>query len=124
MATAASPHELSQALIPLPGHERVVRRGFWAKVRGTLGRVPFIDQAIAAFYAANDPGTPARVKGIILAALAYFILPIDVLPDLLAGIGFTDDATVLFLALNAIAPYIRAEHRERARTYLAEQTAT
>ncbi len=76
---------VSRALTPLPGHERYVRRGFWRKVLRTLGRVPFIDQAIAAYYAAIDPATPRFAKGMLMAALAYFIMPADMIPDVLAG---------------------------------------
>ena len=48
-----------------------------------------------------------------MAALAYFIVPADLVPDVLAGIGFTDDATVLMLAIQALAPHIRDDHVKR-----------
>ena len=115
--------EVSQALVPDPGHERYVERGFWRKVRRTLARVPFLDRAIAVYYAAFDPSTPVRVKAIMLAALAYFVMPVDVIPDVLAGIGFTDDAAVLLLAVRTLSPHIKKQHVERARAYLAEQRA-
>ncbi len=110
--------DYSRALVPLPGQERVVKRRFWEKVKKTLGKVPFLDQAIAAYYAANDPTTPRAAKAVLMAALAYFILPADFVPDLLAGIGFTDDATVLMLAIQALAPHIKDDHVEEARRFL------
>jgi uncharacterized membrane protein YkvA (DUF1232 family) len=111
---------LSRALVPLPEHERIVRRGFWRKVKRTLARVPFLDRAVAAYFAAVDPATPVRVKAVIYAALAYFVMPVDLIPDFVAVLGYTDDAAVLLLAVQTIAPYITDEHTERARRALAE----
>jgi len=107
--------EIFDALAPAPDHERVVRDGFWAKVRATAGRVPFLDRAVAAYYAALDPATPARVKAVLLAALAYFVLSIDVIPDFIVALGYTDDATVLAAAIRMLAPHITDAHRARAR---------
>lgn len=110
--------DYSRALVPVPGQERVVRRRFWEKVKRTAGKVPFLDQAIAAYYAARDPATPRAAKAILTAALAYFIVPSDFVPDVLAGIGFTDDATVLMLAIQALAPHIKDDHVKAARRFL------
>jgi len=109
---------LSRALVPVPGQERYVRRRFWEKVRRTLGRVPFVDQAIAAYYAAIDPATPRRARLVLMAALAYFVMPADLVPDLLAVVGFSDDAAVLMLAVQALAPHIKPRHVQQARTFL------
>ncbi|MBK8908395.1 MAG: DUF1232 domain-containing protein [Rhodospirillales bacterium] len=113
------PLDVSKTLAPLTGREDMVRRRFWAKVRRTLGRVPFMDEALAAFYAANDPATPTRVKAILFAALAYFIMPGDLIPDILAGVGFADDLTVLLTVFHSLRPYISDAHIERARAELA-----
>jgi uncharacterized membrane protein YkvA (DUF1232 family) len=110
--------DLSRALVPVPGQDAYVKRRFWQKVRRTIGRAPFIDQAVAAYYAAFDPATPAHAKAILMAALAYFIMPVDLVPDVIAGLGFSDDATVLMLAIQALAPHIKSEHVERARSFL------
>jgi len=109
------------ALVPLVGKEDVVHERFWDKIRRTLGKVPFTDRAIAAYYAATDPATPFRVKGILFAALAYFIMPADLIPDILVGVGFVDDATVLLTVLQSLAPYITEAHLSRAREYLDKQ---
>ena len=114
-------NEVYGALVPLVGKEHVVHEKFWSKIRRTLGKVPFTDRAIAAYYAATDPATPFRVKTILFAALAYFILPSDLVPDILAGVGFVDDATVLLTVVQSLAPYISETHVARARTYLQSQ---
>lgn len=109
------------ALVPLAGQEDVVHDRFWDKIRRTLGKVPFTDRAIAAYYAAVDPATPLRVKGILFAALAYFIMPADLIPDVLAGVGFVDDATVLLTVLQSLSPYITERHVAQARAYLDKE---
>ena len=92
-----------------------VEAGFWAKVRRVLGRVPFLEEAVAAYYCATDRATPARVKAVLIAALAYFVVPTDLIPDFIASIGFTDDAAVLFVAIQTVAPHIKDGHRDQAR---------
>ena len=102
--------------------ETRVRRGFWPKLRRSLGRISFAREALAAYFCAIDPATPARVKAILLAALAYFIAPVDLIPDIVLGLGFTDDAAVLFAAWRAVAPHILPRHRERAEAALDQGT--
>jgi uncharacterized membrane protein YkvA (DUF1232 family) len=109
--------DYGRALVPMPGQERLVKRRFWEKVRRTLGRVPFLDHAVAAYYAATDPATPRAAKGVLMAALAYFVVPVDFVPDILAGIGFSDDATVVLMAVQALAPHIGKRHYESARRF-------
>src|SRR5690606_36753412 len=75
--------------------EDVVRAKCWPKLKRVMSKVPFARDAAAAYYCAIDRGTPLRAKGIILAALAYFIMPMDAVPDVLAVIGFTDDIAVI-----------------------------
>ena len=62
--------------------------------------------------------TPMKAKGILVGALAYFILPFDVVPDFILGLGFTDDMAVLFAALNVIRTHLKPSHREQARDTL------
>jgi uncharacterized membrane protein YkvA (DUF1232 family) len=104
----------------LARNEAQVVRGFCGKLRRSIGRVPFLEEAVSAYYCAFDPQTPRPVKAMLLAALAYFVVPSDVIPDFIAGLGFTDDATVLFITLRMVTNHIRDSHRERARRRLAD----
>lgn len=97
-----------------------VRRRFWGTLRRAARQVPFMEDVVAGYYCALDDRTPARVRGILLAALAYFVLPLDVIPDVLAGIGFTDDVAVLAAALNAVRVHITPAHRLAARQALED----
>ncbi len=98
------------------GHDNAttVKRGFWPKMAKHLGRIPFAQEALAAWYCATDPATPARVKGMLLAALAYFVVPVDLIPDFLPGLGFTDDLTVLLTTIGLIRAHLKPEHRQKA----------
>lgn len=93
--------------------ERQVRSKFWPKMKRVASKVPFARDAAAAYYCAMDRDTPF-VLGILLAALGYFILPIDAVPDIFAVVGFTDDIAVLTAALAMIRAHIKMEHYEAA----------
>ncbi len=92
-----------------------VERKFWDKLRKYIRHVPFVDDLIAAYYCAVDAATPLHVKAVLFGALAYFIMPLDLLPDVLTWVGFTDDAAVLYAALRTIAPHIKDVHRRQAK---------
>lgn len=95
-----------------------VERGFWSKLKRSVGRAPFLDEAVSAYFCAFDPETPRSVKAMLLAALAYFVVPSDMVPDFIAGLGFTDDATVLLATVRLMAGHITERHRDEARKRL------
>ena len=92
----------------------------WAMLRRIGRRLPFAQDALAAYFCAIDPQTDRRVKLTLAGALAYFVMPIDLIPDFLPLVGFTDDAAVIAAALAAVSRSIRPEHREQARRSLDE----
>jgi uncharacterized membrane protein YkvA (DUF1232 family) len=96
-----------------------VRRDFWAKAKRFAAQLPFAEDLLTAYYCAFDRDTPVQVKAGLVGAIAYFVLPYDMLPDLLPGLGFADDAAVLASAIRLVAEHIRPEHREAARAALA-----
>lgn len=98
--------------------ERRVRSGFVRKIMKFAGKLPFADDLAAAYYAATDPATPRKTKAVLFGALAYFVIPTDALPDIIAGLGFTDDATVLATAIALVGSQIKPEHRRAARRLL------
>ncbi|MCB5202505.1 DUF1232 domain-containing protein [Neorhizobium sp. T786] len=100
--------------------EKQVRAKFWPKLKRAAGYIPFSRDLVAAYYCAIDPKTPLRVRGVLLAALAYFIMPFDFLPDVLAVVGFTDDVAVIATALRMIQGHIADRHYEAADRSLAD----
>ena len=103
--------------------EEQVRRRFWRKLRKLAARLPFAEDLIAAHYCAFDRETPAHVKAALVGALAYFVLPADLIPDVLPVIGYTDDAAMLAAAIKLVASHITPDHREAARRTLMRMRA-
>ena len=102
-----------------------ILNAFPSKLSANANKIPFKTQLTAAYYAVRDPNTSIKVKATLAAALAYFILPTDFFPDLIAGIGFTDDFAVLMLVIKRLGPAITKDHYELARRRLeSEQKPT
>ena len=90
--------------------ENRVKKRFWPVLKRAVRQVPFSRDLVASYYCALDPRTPTKVRGILLAALAYFVLPLDGIPDFFALVGFSDDVAVLTAAFAAIRGHIREDH--------------
>jgi uncharacterized membrane protein YkvA (DUF1232 family) len=101
-------------------NETRVERGFWNKLARVAASIPFAEDLVAAYYCARDPQTPTRVRAVLLAALAYFVVPTDAIPDFIAVFGFTDDMTVLATAIAMVAKHLKPRHREAAVEALAK----
>jgi uncharacterized membrane protein YkvA (DUF1232 family) len=99
--------------------EAELRRSFWKKLRELAARLPFAEDLIAAHYCAFDRQTPLHVKAALVGALAYFVLPADLIPDVLPVVGYTDDAAVLATAIKLVSSHITPDHREAAQRALA-----
>lgn len=98
--------------------EKVMRSAFWEKLRRFAGKVPFAEDLAAAWYCAKDPRTPMRVRGTLVAALTYFVLPTDVIPDFILGLGFSDDMTVLMIAYSLVSNHVQPRHYRAAKRAL------
>ncbi|HEX3701051.1 MAG TPA: YkvA family protein [Phenylobacterium sp.] len=121
-AEKASPHvngvlDPSQALVPatVKLNERIVARGFWPKIRKVAAHVPFAAEALSVWYSVQDAETPATAKGLMLACLAYFVLPTDAIPDWIPVIGYADDAAVFAALLGVVGRHLKPQHRAAAR---------
>ncbi len=97
-----------------------IREDFWRTVKKAARHVPFIEDVVAAYSCALDKQTPLRVKAILFAALGYFILPADTIPDVMFGLGFTDDVAVLTAALAAVRAHLKPAHLAAAKEALAQ----
>ena len=74
-----------------------------------------ITQALELFYCAMDPKTHKGSRALAMAALAYYIMPLDAIPDMLPVVGFADDLAMIFGAINKLNPHINVKHRKHAR---------
>lgn len=115
----------SKALVPatVRVNEERVARGFLPKIRKVAAKIPFAADALSVWWCARDPATPMAAKGLMMAALAYFVLPTDVIPDILPALGMTDDAAVIAAVIAIVGRNLKASHREAAKAFLAKLSA-
>jgi uncharacterized membrane protein YkvA (DUF1232 family) len=106
------------------GDEDALQRRFWRKITRVAASIPFAEDLLAAYYCAFDRDTPLAVKATLVAAIAYFVLPVDAIPDVLPVVGFTDDAAVLATAIKLVASHMRPLHREAAKNKLKSFTSS
>jgi len=90
---------------------------FWKKVGRIAGKAgsKMVYHALVLFYTLSDPSTPARYKTVIMGALGYLILPVDLLPDLLPFAGLADDWAALLAAVAYVTTAVTPQIKERAR---------
>ena len=115
--------EMRATRMALRDEESVLRDAF-ARLRELARRLPFAEDALTAYFCVRDPSTPARVRFTLLAALAYFVLPFDAVPDLIPLLGFGDDAAVIAAAIAAVRSALAPHHREQARAVLNGEEPT
>ena len=91
---------------------------FWNKVKKIASRagVKTVYYALVLYYTLAAPSTPAKYKAVITGALGYFILPFDLLPDLLPFSGMADDWAALVAAVAYVTSAITPAIKEKART--------
>jgi len=99
-------------------HARIVEEGFWAKLLKVGGRIPFAEDLAAAYFCVIDPATPGRVRGVLLAALAWFVLPATIMPEFVILLGFTNEIAVTAIAVRMIRKHLKERHYVRARAAL------
>jgi uncharacterized membrane protein YkvA (DUF1232 family) len=115
----------SKALVPatVKLNEERVERGFLPKIRKAAAKIPFAADALSVWWCARDPTTPAAAKGMMMAALAYFVLPTDVIPDVLPALGLTDDAAVIAAVIAIVGKNLKPRHKDAAKAFLAKLSA-
>lgn len=106
-----------RALVPavMKLNEQRVDEGFWPKMRRVAAKVPFAKEALSVWYCAKDDDTPLAAKGMMLAALAYFVLPVDAIPDVIVGLGYTDDAAVFTALMAIVGRNLKPKHKLAAK---------
>lgn len=86
---------------------------------GFLGRygkkLAFVQQAVTLFLCLRDKDTPKYVKAVIAGALGYLVLPVDVVPDTIAVLGWLDDVAVLGIAFKIANRYIKRVIKKRQK---------
>lgn len=95
---------------------------FWKKcksaVKGTGREV--LEKALWLYFAMQKDDCPAWAKAAIVAALGYFILPFDAIPDFIPGVGYADDLGVLAGAVTTVASQIDTGVKRQATAKLGD----
>ncbi|MDO4789800.1 MAG: YkvA family protein [Porphyromonas sp.] len=95
--------------------------GEWGKklvqVKHLIGESVLLPM-IRLYYVMSSPSTPIGKKIYIAGALGYFILPIDIIPDMLIPVlGFTDDLAVATLVLKLVNNHLTPEIEKKSRRF-------
>jgi uncharacterized membrane protein YkvA (DUF1232 family) len=93
--------------------------GKLAKVAKSAGRM-MVYAALLLYYVLKSPSVKKGDKTTIIGALGYFILPLDILPDFIPMVGFTDDLSAILLALHAVWKNITPEIKAMAAAKASE----
>ncbi len=95
---------------------------FWDKLKKFAKKAgsSVVYAVLLLYYTLQKPEVPKKTKAIIIGALGYFILPVDLIPDMLLGIGFTDDLGALGIALFQVAMYIDDDVKMKAKAKLED----
>lgn len=94
----------------------------WSKIKEvvkTAGK-KIIYSVLILYYVLREPDTPMQYKSLIIGTLGYFILPIDLIPDIMSGIGYTDDAAALATCIETVKACITPKIEQMANDKLAE----
>lgn len=93
---------------------------FWDKLKrySKVAGMKVVYPALLLQYLMKSNDVPLKAKLILSAALGYFILPVDFIPDFAPLIGFADDLGVLLLILRQMAVYVTPEIKNQAREHL------
>ena len=101
--------------------ETVEESKLWNKITQFAKKagIKVVYTSLLLWFAYQREETPKWAKRIILGVIAYFLSPIDMIPDLIPFLGFTDDLGILGMGLVAIAGYINDDVRLKAREKLS-----
>ena len=95
---------------------------FWKK----LGKVAVVAGckliycALLLYYVLKSPDVLLKDKAMIIGALGYFILPIDLIPDFIPVVGYADDMAALAACYNAVKDNVTPEIEQQAQEKLAD----
>lgn len=90
---------------------------FWSKVGRVLkkagGKVIYC--AILLYCVLKSPSVPKEYKLMIIGALGYFILPVDLIPDFIPVTGYADDLSALIACYKMVKANVTPEIKAEAK---------
>ena len=95
----------------------------WNKIKSAAAKAgrKVIYNVLLLYYMLTDATIPLKHKRLIVGVLGYFILPIDLIPDIIPGTGFADDLLALLYVVkvihDSITPEIKAKAENKCNEY-------
>ncbi|MCW8804316.1 MAG: YkvA family protein [Ignavibacteriaceae bacterium] len=93
-----------------------VDENLWGKLEKSGKRISFAKDILALYSYLKDPLVKWYRKAIVVAALVYFIVPIDTIPDLTPFFGYLDDLGVITALLKYLGSELIQYYPEGYRT--------
>ena len=90
---------------------------FWKKLKHLASNVgsKVLYPALQLYFLRQAKNVPMKAKTLIVGALGYLILPVDMVPDFIPALGFTDDLSALMVALRTLNKYLTPEINHKAK---------
>ena len=90
---------------------------FWNKIKRIAAQVgaKVLYPTLQLYYMMQSKDVPVKAKTLILGALGYLILPVDLVPDFIPALGFTDDLTAIMMALRTLNKYVTPDISQQAK---------
>lgn len=96
--------------------------GLWNKLAKFAKKagIKVVNVTLLLYYVLTCDEVEQKDKLLIMGALGYLILPLDLIPDSIPGLGFTDDLAALLYAYNSVKAHVTPEMEEKAKKQLQE----
>ena len=93
-------------------------KGFWHKLHRLAIKAGkgILVPALQLYYLLQSHEVPTRTKTLLLGALGYLILPIDLVPDFIPALGFTDDLTALLMVVREVKKHLTPDIKKQAQS--------
>ena len=101
--------------------ENYDEKKMWSKIKDFFfeAGINLVIKVVQLWYVLQKPEVPVHVKVAIMGAIAYFVMPVDLILDVLPS-GYQDDLLAVTLTLIATEEYIDDEVRRKAREKVME----
>ena len=103
-------------------YEKYYNEGaFWNKIKNIAKKagIKLIYISLLLYYTLCSSGVSKMDRTIIIGALGYFIFPLDIIPDYIPFIGYTDDLSILLYAYRRIRANLNDDIRAKAKMKLS-----
>ncbi len=82
---------------------RKATRGQTKIIAGVTGAI--VTALGSLISALENPATPNHLKALIIGAIGYIVLPVDLVPDFIPVVGYADDLASVAGVVTAVAAY-------------------